>query len=86
MLLQNNPIWMNKIQDQDLYFSIHTVLYACKMDQDSDAAQVAKVKQLCPKDKCDIHPKTDFDNIDCPGKICTPFFVMLLCLGIYEII
>ena len=45
----------------------------------SDAAQVAKVKQLCPpKDKCDIHPKSVFDNIDCPGKICKPFFMMKL--------
>ena len=36
----------------------------------TDAAQVDKVKQLCTqKDKCDIHPKTVFDNINCPGKI-----------------
>ena len=77
-----------QISYQYLYFSIHTVLYRCDMGNEvTDAAQVDKVKQLCtPKDKCDIHPKTVFDNIDCPGKICTPFFVMLLCLGIYEII
>ena len=53
-----------------LYFSIHKVLYACKMHKSSDAAQVETVKKLCTKEKCDINPKAVFGNsIECPGKI-----------------
>ena len=63
------------------YFSIHKVLYACKMDKPSDAAHVETVKKLCTKDKCDIDPKAVFGDIECPvpGEICANLYMLTIC-------
>ena len=65
-------------ENKILYFSIHNVLYACKMDIPSDAAQVETVKKLCTKDKCDIDPKAVFGNKECPGEICANSYFLTM--------
>ena len=40
------------------------------MEQNSDAAQLETIKNLCTGEKCEIDPKTLFTDEECPGIFC----------------
>ena len=44
------------------------------MEQNSDAAQLETIKNLCTGEKCEIDPKVLFTEAVCPGTFCiSPF-------------
>ena len=70
--------------DQDLYFSIHKVLFACDMDNPTDPAQLETVKTLCEgKEECLIYFVKRFGKIECPGKGSCPFFIINIFLRVH---
>ena len=69
------------------WFSIHKVLYDCKMEKASDDAQLQKVKQLCTGETCFIDPKEVFDTSLCPGNLLSlvQWFISKCFLGLYPL-